>query len=82
MSIEFDQMKQLDEAIIGWGEQGFEDIAAIVYEDNNHTDLDPILSEDEIISQLVVGMKPQGRDLFVTLKDGNIVHYRMTVERV
>lgn len=77
-----DELESLDREITQWGYQGFEDIAAIVHDDHTYTDQEPVLSEDDIIRQRVKSMRVQGRDLFVELNDGTLLHYRMTVERL
>lgn len=82
--LERDELALLDKEIIDWGQQGFVDIAIIVDEDHLSEERgeDPVLAADDIIRQKVQSMKTQGSDLFVTTKDGEIIHYRMTVERL
>lgn len=77
-----DELGSLDREITQWGYQGFEDIAAIVHDDHTYTDQEPVLSKDDIIRQRVKSMKVQGSDLFVTANSGEILHYRMTIERL
>lgn len=72
----------LDKEIVEWGHQGFEDIAMIITDMNKYPNDDPVLGSDDVIRQEVVDMRVQRGDLFVTLVNGDIVHYRMTVERI
>lgn len=74
--------EKLDKEIVEWGHQGFADIAMIITDMNKYPDDDPVLGSDDVIRQEVVDMHVQAGDLFVTLVNGDIVHYRMTVERV
>lgn len=74
--------EKLDKEIVVWGHQGFADIAMIITYMNNYPDDDPVLDSDDVIRQEVVDMHVQAGDLFVTLVNGDIVHYRMTVERI
>lgn len=74
--------EKLDKEIVEWGHQGFEDIAMIITDMNKYPNDDPVLGSDDVIRQEVVDMRVQRGDLFVTLVNGDIVHYRMTVERI
>ncbi len=80
--LQFDELGEIDREIIGWGHQGFEDIAAIVHDDHTWNKEDPVLSDDDIIRRRIKSMKVQDGDLFVTVDNGQILHYRMTVERL
>ena len=80
--LQFDELGEIDREIITWGHQGFEDIAAIVHDDHTWNKDDPVLAEDDIIRRRIKSMKVQGGDLFVTVDNGQILHYRMTVERL
>ena len=80
--LQFDELGALDREITQWGYQGFEDIAAIVHDDHTWNKDDPVLSEDDIINRQVKSMRVQDGDLFVTTNAGEILHYRMTIERL
>lgn len=80
--LDFDVLGAIDREITEWGHQGFEDIAAIVHDDHTFNADEPVLSEDDIIRQRVKSMRVQGGDLFVTVDNGDILHYRMTVTRL
>lgn len=77
-----DELGAIDREVFDWAKQGFVDIAMIVAEDQEFHADKPILSADDPIHINVQDMRTQGHDLFVTLKSGDILHYRMTVERL
>lgn len=76
------ELEVMDREMTEWGRQGFEDIAAIIHDDRTYTDQEPVLSKDDILHRKVHDMRVQDGDLFIALKSGEVLHYRMTVERI
>ena len=77
-----DLLGELDREITQWGQQGFEDIGTIVFEDKTVQEFPRILDENDIITRVVKTMDVRGADLFVTTTGGEILHYRMGVTRL
>ena len=77
-----EDLAAIDHEMTEWGHQGFEDIAAIVHDDRVYPAEVPVLSDDDILHQKVHDMKVQGGDVFIALKSGEVLHYRMTVVRL
>lgn len=81
-ALHFEDLNRIDQEIRDWGHQGFADIALIIHDDKKFYPDSPSLSVDDILHQRVTNMELRGGDLFVFIDNGDILHYRMTVERV